>query len=227
VATISVVRSGPVAFVGLYIVAPQFRGKGHGKTLWDAALSRRSDFTLGLDAVPQQVDSYASDGFVAAHENARFSADAGDLPAPDRSVEIRPASDVPFEELVEFDGLRFFAPRPGFLREWIAPGDRDAIVTVDRGEITGFAVRRPTSTGHRVGPVFATGPEPARAMIIELASRVSGNVAIDSPRPNPAAREIFDSLGMEPGFETTRMYRGQAPELPLDQIYGITTLELG
>jgi hypothetical protein len=33
--------------------------------------------------------------------------------------------------------------------------------------------------------------------------------------------------GLAPVFETARMYCGPAPSLPLDQIYGITTFELG
>jgi hypothetical protein len=32
---------------------------------------------------------------------------------------------------------------------------------------------------------------------------------------------------MTPMFETARMYRGRAPDLPLDRIFGITTFELG
>jgi hypothetical protein len=33
--------------------------------------------------------------------------------------------------------------------------------------------------------------------------------------------------GMGRSFETARIYRGPAPELPLDRIIGITSLELG
>jgi hypothetical protein len=32
---------------------------------------------------------------------------------------------------------------------------------------------------------------------------------------------------MTRSFETTRMYRGPEPHLPIDEIFGITTLELG
>jgi len=32
---------------------------------------------------------------------------------------------------------------------------------------------------------------------------------------------------MRPVFEAARMYRGPAPDLPLEHIYGITTFELG
>jgi hypothetical protein len=32
---------------------------------------------------------------------------------------------------------------------------------------------------------------------------------------------------LAPSFETARMYRGPAPDLPLAQIFGIGTFELG
>jgi hypothetical protein len=32
---------------------------------------------------------------------------------------------------------------------------------------------------------------------------------------------------MAPVFETARMYKGPAPELPIDRIFGLTTFELG
>ena len=38
---------------------------------------------------------------------------------------------------------------------------------------------------------------------------------------------LVAGFGLVPVFETARMYRGQAPALPLQAIYSITTLELG
>ena len=36
-----------------------------------------------------------------------------------------------------------------------------------------------------------------------------------------------NATGLTPVFETARMYRGPAPALPLERIFGITTFELG
>lgn len=228
VATISVVRaSDSVAFVGLYIVAPEFRGRGSGKSLWDDALSRFDRFTLGLDAVPAQVETYASDGFVPAFGNARYSTDAARLPSPDPAAGISPASSVPFEELVAFDGAHFIGPRPEFLKPWIEGEGRRAVIARVEGEITGFAASRPTSAGHRIGPVFASDQATARNLILDLAAGMNGTVALDIPQANQSAVDLLTGFGMKRSFETTRMYRGPAPALPLDRIYGITSLELG
>ena len=228
VATMSAVRcSAEVAFVGFYIVDPEFRGKGYGKYLWDEVLSRYPGMTFGADSVPDQVASYETDGFSVAYGNARYSGSA--LPGPDENgPTLTPAGSVDFDALVEFDGRHCFGPRPDFLRPWIEGPGREALVATDgSGGITGFAASRWSSGGTRIGPVFAGGQETARSLILELAERAGGRVAVDVPLPNQPAVELLESLGMEQGFETARIYRGPAPELPLAEIFGVTSLELG
>ncbi len=228
VATISAVHGSPdVAFVGLYIVAAGFRGRGFGRRLWDDVLGRYEGVTLGLDAVPEQVATYASDGFVPAYGNARYSVEAGLLPAPDGDSGVVPAGSVDFDALVEFDARHFFGPRPAFLEGWMEGEGRNSVVALDGAGIAGFAASRRTTAGHRIGPVFTSEADLARQMILALADGLEGPVAVDIPQPNQAAMSLVDSLGMSRSFETTRMYRGEAPALPLDRIFGITTLELG
>ena len=228
VATISVVRGSPeIAFVGLYIVAAEFRGRGFGRQLWDEALGKFDGFTLGLDAVPEQEATYASDGFASAYGNARFSAEARDLPDPEPDAGILPSSSVPFDQLVAFDAAHYFGPRPAFLRAWIKGEGRQSLVATDGTSITGFVASRPTRTGNRIGPFFAANATIAGNLLLELATRLTGPVSIDAPEPNQAASDLFTSLGMKRSFPTIRMYRGLPPDLPLDRIFGITTLELG
>ena len=52
-------------------------------------------------------------------------------------------------------------------------------------------------------------------------------VFIDIPAPNSHAKALVERYGMTSVFPTARMYRGHAPVLPLERIYGLTTLELG
>lgn len=51
--------------------------------------------------------------------------------------------------------------------------------------------------------------------------------AADVRQPNADAVSLLEAHGMERSFETARIYRGPAPELPLGRIFGITSLELG
>ena len=47
------------------------------------------------------------------------------------------------------------------------------------------------------------------------------------PLPNDAAVELAGSRGLTPGFRTARMYTGEAPEVELDRVFGVTSFELG
>jgi hypothetical protein len=82
--------------------------------------------------------------------------------------------------------------------------------------------------GWKVGPLFANSPDVAEALVAALLAPVApGPVFLDVPEPNAAAVALATSLGLSPAFETARMYRGDAPDLDLDRVFGITTLELG
>jgi GNAT superfamily N-acetyltransferase len=208
-ATLSAVTvSDSVAFVGFYIVRPELRGRGIGKALWDEVLAGFGNFTLAADAVPAQVPNYESDGFTVAYR-------------------IMPAVEVEFEQLVAFDAAHCFGPRPAFLEEWIEGEGREAVVAVNEGSISGFAASRRTGLGIRVGPVFASEAGVARALILSLARESAERISVDVPMPNLLAIEMLTELGLTPEFETARIYRGGIPELPLDRVFGITSLELG
>ena len=228
VATLSAVRcSDRLTFLGFYIVEPEHRGTGLGIELWDEVLARSGGAALAGDAVPEQVSNYESDGFAVPYRNARFTlTDPPEQTAAD--IPLVEATEADFDQLVAFDGAHCFGPRPDFLSRWIEGVDRESLVAVgDEGEIVGFAASRQTSAGHRVGPVFCHDEARARALIVSLAQRAGGRVSVDIPLVNEAAVSLCADLGMERSFETARICRGDVPDLPLDQVFGITSLELG
>jgi GNAT superfamily N-acetyltransferase len=59
------------AFVGLYIVAPAYRGKGYGLSLTEAMLAYVGERNAGLDGVENMADRYARLGFRRAHRSIR------------------------------------------------------------------------------------------------------------------------------------------------------------
>lgn len=227
VATVSAVRASPqVVFGGFYIVRPDLRGQGYGLSLFEEVFSRFADITVGGDAVPEQLPNYESVGFVPAFRTARYVTEA--LSSDEAAGSLMPATDVDFDSIVAFDAEHWFGSRPDFLALWIQGDGRDSLISLDsEGGINGFAASRKTGLGHRIGPVFAEDPIVARGLITSLASRVGGRVAIDIPLVNTAGVELAESLGMTPSFETARVYRGPAPTLPMERIFGLTTLELG
>lgn len=226
IAVISAVTYGDAfGFIGLYIVgAKEERGKGYGLQVWNAAMARLGGRSAGLDGVVERQDDYHKSGFVLAHRNQRFEGVGGGF-APTGTV---PAAEVPFDLLAAYDAAAFAFPRPGFLKPWIAQPEGTALVLCRRGRIEGYGVLRQCRRGFKIGPLFADEPEGAETLFAALAARCPGQpIYLDLPQPNTEALALAGRHGMRPVFETARMYRGRAPDLPLSRIYGITTYELG
>ena len=80
VASLSGVAYGAgFGFMGLYIVRPQFRGRGFGLQLWHQVMSYLGARNIGLDGVVEQQPNYMKSGFTLAHRNVRYE---GVGPAP-------------------------------------------------------------------------------------------------------------------------------------------------
>jgi hypothetical protein len=50
---------------------------------------------------------------------------------------------------------------------------------------------------------------------------------LDIPEVNSEAKELVERYNMKKVFETARMYKGEDPQLPVQNIFGVTTFELG
>lgn len=227
--TLSAVRYGPgFGFVGFYICEPSLRGQGLGMRLWEQALRGLEGRCVGLDGVLAQQDNYAKSGFVLAHRNVRYGGPCPTVQAPNHPS-IRPLSGADVTAVTELEArLRVFpAPRERFMAHWLnAPSQ--AVGWVEDGGLKGFGVIRPCFEGHKIGPLFASEAAVAEAIVCTLLSRVSvGPVFLDVPEVHLDAVALARSLGLQPSFETARMYRGPDPGLDLSRVFGITSFELG
>lgn len=201
-------------FIGLYICHPDWRGQGHGKAVWDAGMAYLGDRTIGLDGVPEQQANYARMGFVPAYETIRMS---GTLPDATRTL---PAAEL--EDIAALDRACFPARREQFLRHWLAPPNR-SVMHKEPSMVDAYALLRPCREGAKIGPLFAGTTD----MAIDLLAALSGPVHIDVPAVQTAWLAALAARGFSPGFRTSRMYRGAAPELDLTRVFGVSSLELG
>jgi hypothetical protein len=226
--TVSVVRyDDTFSFMGFYICRPDLRGRGLGLELFQDALARHGDTTVvGLDGVVEQEANYVRDGFVTAHHSVRF----GGRPSVAASLDgVRMLEGRDVDALLAFEREQHVFPtaRRAFLDRWIAaPGSTACAIGDDHLE--GYGVVRACREGHKVGPLFCTGRAAAERLLAALLDHVGdGPVFLDVPVPNLDAFALARDLGLEPVFETTRMYRGPDPQLRLDRVWGVTTFELG
>lgn len=226
-ACIAVVTYGDAfGFLGFYIAAPAFRGRGIGWATWQAGMAHLGDRVVGLDGVVAQQDNYRKSGFVLAHRNVRFEGlSRADTPADPRLARIGQGL---MPSILAYDRAFFPAPRDGFVRAWTREGGRVGHALVEDGAVVGYGVIRACRHGHKIGPLFADTPADAEVLFRSLAATVKGDtVILDLPEPNDEALALAERHDLSPSFETARMYRGPAPGLPLPRIFGITTFELG
>jgi GNAT superfamily N-acetyltransferase len=231
VACISVVAYGAAyGFLGLYICRPEFRGKGHGRALWQAGMARLADRVVGLDGVVEQQANYGRSGFALAHRNIRFAGTASAHEIADaRIVELHPGRPTGLAgSVVAYDRCLQPGPRETFLRAWLRPPGRRTLAFVEANSICGYGCVRACREGYKIGPLFADSADIAERLFSGLTGRLDGaRVCLDVPEPNAEAVALARRHGLEPAFETARMYRGPVPAVPLDRTFGITTFELG
>jgi ribosomal protein S18 acetylase RimI-like enzyme len=225
IAAISAVRYPGLGFVGLYLVEPRYRGRGYGLRMWASALERLDGTVTGLDGVVAQQANYARSGFVLAHRSIRF----GGSPLGRAHPDLVPLSPADLDDVSAYDEPCFGAPRRAFLERWLAQPGARALGARTGGLLSGYGVIRPVDDGYKVGPLFADDAEVASRLLEALVAHADpgATVFLDVPEPNAAGVALAQRMGLEPVFETARMYRGGDPCLPLARIFGITSFELG
>lgn len=228
VATISAVKYGNAfGFVGFYIVKPEYRNRGYGIQLWNAALEYLSGHSIGLDGVLAQQANYQKSGFTLAYRNIRYQGVGGGQVAA--SPAIVPLSEIDFDQLCEYDSRHFSEHRTPFLRCWIAQPQCTALAILDEDRLAGYGVMRICRTGYKIGPLFADSAVHAERLFSALKAKApaAAPIFLDTPEVNQAAVDLASRHDMTACFETARMYAGKKPDLPLDKIFGVTTFELG
>lgn len=227
--------NGEFGFMGLFIVRPEYRGRGLGHTLWHTRRQRLLDrlhpgATIGMDGVFDMQSYYAKGGFVFSHRTMRFRADIGQPPAisPDDDRHLVSLTTVPFDQLLDYDRTCFPAPRPTFLKAWITQPTALALGYQYNGKLSGYGVVRRCGEGCKIGPLFADDAGVAEALYARLAEfAVGGPLFLDAPENNSAAMALVQQHNMTEVFGCARMYLGPPPAVAHERIFGVTTFELG
>lgn len=213
------------AFMGFYIVKEEFRHKGYGIKIWEKAVKYAGDVNIGLDGVISQQGNYERSGFKLAYRNIRYEGVRSNI---QEDFITEKYSGNMFEHICEFDKRHFLHERRYFLSKWLMNAHHVAVKR-GQGHLSGFGVIRKCFEGYKIGQVFAEDFETAKEIIYGLLDTIPLNEKyfLDIPSINKDAFRIAEMLGMNPVFETVRMYNKSIPKLPVKNIFGVTTFELG
>ena len=189
VGAISVVRYGPsFCFLGLYIVRPEWRGRGHGLAMWRAGIELAGHRTIGLDGVVERQGDYARSGFALVRRNVRYGGTGGASLAAAARRSSR-SQDVDRAAVLEYDAGVFPARRDRFLDAWLAMPDSHGLAALRDGDLVGYGVARRCRVGRQGRPALRRrrGHRPRRSSPASrpgrATSRSSSTFPSRTPRP--------------------------------------------
>ena len=225
IGSVSIVRYDEnFMFGGLYIVHPDYREMGIGRAVYDFVMKFAEGYNLGIDGVFAMQPMYQKSGFIFAYRNIRFEG------VGEGTVDktLTPLREVPFPRILAYDSMFFPAVREGFLKHFIYQPDCKGYASIENGSLSGYGFIRKCFNGYKIGPLFAGNPQIAEKIYSSLSAFAEGMpVFLDVPEPNASAMALAKKHGMTEVFGTARMYTREIPKLPIPQIFGVTTFELG
>jgi GNAT superfamily N-acetyltransferase len=199
-----------LAWVGLVLVLPEFRGRGYARALMEHALSflqRRDVRAVRLDATDMGRPLYESLGFREETHIERWAAQAVPKRPPESKTPLTPLEDI--AGVAALDRRAFGADRTNVLGLLAGHFPAESIQAP-----AGYAMARPGSEAHFIGPCVAQDVATARSLIEVLLGRHSGrNVFWDLLPENTAALRLARELGFECKRRLARMALGDVPHL--------------
>ncbi len=226
IATISSVKyDDKFSFLGFYIVKSEYRNLGYGIKIWNKALEYAGNTNTGLDGVLAQQKNYERAGFKLAYNNIRYEGINKIVSFSEKTVNY---NDNLFNELNKFDNKHFLSDRKSFLKAWFNNAE-SVKVKMHGSKVTGFGVIRKCFNGYKIGPVFSDDEFSAEEIITDLLKSIPDGEKfyLDVPSVNQFPVNICEKRFMKKVFETVRMYNKYIPEIPVNNVFGITTFELG
>lgn len=196
-----------LAWIGMVLVAPEFRGRGYARALMEHALQFLNDRrvqVVRLDATDMGRSLYAKLGFRDECAIERWSGSAVAIPGQQQALCTAPLRSM--AELAALDRQAFGAGR-GHVIERLAECFPAASLRARKG----FAMARPGSGAHFLGPCVAQDVETARGLIETLLGGHTGqNVFWDLLPESGEAVRLARELGFECRRRLVRMVLGEA-----------------
>jgi ribosomal protein S18 acetylase RimI-like enzyme len=209
-----------LAWVGMVLVATEFRRRGIASLLMEAALSYldgRGIETVKLDATPDGRHVYERLGFETESLVERWSGHgAGEARAGRANAgsgedwaSRRLFDGARLADIEELDRAAFGADRSRLVRLLAAQSTGAFVRTGTDGRALAYALAREGTVADYVGPVVAPDPDTAAGLLDEALARLASRpVYIDVNTQFGSAARALSERGFRKQRELIRMHRG-------------------
>ena len=224
------------AGVARFVTKEEYRGKGIGRNVFNAALQYLGDRNTGLCAYVGSQGLYSKFGFnLASYGIAHILGTADQeevdkLPNSSTNCSVVPLIDVNIEDILCYDTSRHKVKRKEFLLEWLSPNRSQSVVALNQNsQIQGYASLWPADLGYRIQPLYADSVNVARILLKHVIRLIPRDVKFELfiIMENVQAVELWNSI-LEDDYRTngvnriaTQMFTKAVVPVQKEKVYAV------
>jgi GNAT superfamily N-acetyltransferase len=211
--TTAINYSNQIAWIGMVLVAKEFRGQGVSKSLLTNILKKLEYFkSIKLDATPEGQHIYKKFDFKDEHLIIRMTNASMKSLSADDDVSPEPIQLKHIEEIIVLDELIFGANRKQLIESLIKHYPRKAWLLERNNSVAGFALGREGSKYHHIGPVFASNINDVKTLISKALKELTNKpVVMDVMCGKEDLINWLNSIGFIMQRHFVRMYKKENP----------------
>jgi hypothetical protein len=199
-----------IAWIGMVLVAKEWRGQGVSKLLLANILKKLESFaSIKLDATPAGQRVYEKFGFKDEYLIARLvTGSMNNLSLDDDTILAESIRLKDIEEIIALDERVFGANRSTLIESLIKRYPHKAWMLKRNNSITGFALGREGNKYRQVGPVFGSTINDVKMLIAKaLKELINQPVVIDVLYEKEDLIKWLNSIGFTMQRHFVRMYK--------------------
>lgn len=216
--TTFVVYGNDLAWVGMVLVHPDYRGQGIGTRMVRAAmeiLDNRKIPVVGLDATESGRSLYEREGFREVLPIIRWSGTLSVRPA--RHVQIEPIGSGGGEAVQRFDRSIAHLDRSRLIDQFLEADEVDGFVASGADQkMKGYMFLRPGRYAWQAGPLLAEDSRTAKQLLSTAADVADGQDVIVDAVDDFGFPVLLADAGLEPARRLTRMTAPRSSQLLSD-----------
>jgi ribosomal protein S18 acetylase RimI-like enzyme len=212
--TTAINYSNRISWIGMVLVAKEFRGQGVSKSLLTNILKKLESFkSIKLDATPEGQHVYKKFDFKDEYLITRMAtASMKSLSADDDDISPEPIQLKHIEEIIVLDELIFGANRKQLIESLIKHYPRKAWLLERNNSVAGFALGREGNKYHHIGPVFASDINDVKILIKKALKELTNKpVVMDVTCGKENLINWLNSIGFMMQRHFVRMYKKENP----------------